>query len=259
MKLNRTGACGLVMIMLGAGMVLTGCAAGTNTPYGSASIVSEPAGAKVVATYIGDEAAAKDWQAKMAAEGVAADVVACDVSKFEDCQAMAEKIGAVDILINNAGITKDGTFRKMSADQWNAVLTVNLDSVFNVTRQFVDGMMSKGFGRIINISSINGQKGQFGQTNYSAAKAGMHGFTMALAQETAKKGVTVNSVSPGYIGTEMVMAIPEDVRNQIIAQIPVGRLGKPEEIAALVAFLASEDGAFITGANIAANGGQHMC
>ena len=217
------------------------------------------AGAKVIATYIGDEAAAKDWQAKMAADGVQADIVRCDVSSFEDCKAMAEQIGAVDILVNNAGITKDGTFRKMSADQWNAVLTVNLDSVFNVTRQFVDGMMSKGFGRIINISSINGQKGQFGQTNYSAAKAGMHGFTMALAQETAKKGVTVNSVSPGYIGTEMVMAVPEDVRNQIIAQIPVGRLGKPEEIAALVTFLASEDAAFITGANIAANGGQHMC
>lgn len=217
------------------------------------------AGAKVIATYIGDEAAAKDWQAKMAADGVQADIVRCDVSSFEDCKAMAEQIGAVDILVNNAGITKDGTFRKMSADQWNAVLTVNLDSVFNVTRQFVDGMMSKGFGRIINISSINGQKGQFGQTNYSAAKAGMHGFTMALAQETAKKGVTVNSVSPGYIGTEMVMAVPEDVRNQIIAQIPVGRLGKPEEIAALVTFLASDDAAFITGANIAANGGQHMC
>jgi acetoacetyl-CoA reductase len=167
--------------------------------------------------------------------------------------------GGVDVLVNNAGITKDGTFRKMVPDQWNAVLTVNLDSVFNVTKQFIDGMLNKSWGRVINISSINGQKGQFGQTNYSAAKAGMHGFSMALAQETAKKGITVNSISPGYIGTEMVMAIPEDVRNQIVAQIPVGRLGKPEEIAALVAFLASEDGAFITGANIAANGGQHMC
>jgi len=132
-------------------------------------------------------------------------------------------------------------------------------SVFNVTKQFVDGMLNKGWGRVINISSINGQKGQFGQTNYAAAKAGMHGFTMSLAQETAKKGITVNSISPGYIGTEMVMAIAEDVRNQIVAQIPVGRLGKPEEIAALVTFLASEDAAFITGANIAANGGQHMC
>ena len=221
------------------------------------------AGAKVVATYIGDEGQAKDWQARMASEGVEAMIVACDVSSFDDCKAMADKLnaeaGGVDILINNAGITKDATFRKMSADSWNAVLTVNLDSVFNVTKQFVDGMMTKGWGRVINISSINGQKGQFGQTNYSAAKAGMHGFTMALAQETAKKGVTVNSVSPGYIGTEMVMAVPEDVRNQIVAQIPVGRLGKPDEIAALVTFLASDDAAFITGANIAANGGQHMC
>ncbi len=220
------------------------------------------AGCKVVSTYM-DEAQANEWKQKMAAAGFDMAIVKCDVSSFEDCKAMGDKLNAdyngVDVLVNNAGITKDGTFRKMNADQWNAVLTVNLDSVFNVTRQVIEGMLNKGWGRVINISSINGQKGQFGQTNYSAAKAGMHGFTMALAQETAKKGITVNSVSPGYIGTEMVMAIPEDVRNQIIAQIPVGRLGKPEEIAALVAFLASEDAAFITGANIAANGGQHMC
>jgi acetoacetyl-CoA reductase len=220
------------------------------------------AGCKVVSTYL-DEAQANEWKNKMAAAGFDVAIVRCDVSSFEDCKAMGAKLnaefGGVDVLVNNAGITKDGTFRKMSAEQWNAVLTVNLDSVFNVTRQFIDGMLGKGWGRVINISSINGQKGQFGQTNYSAAKAGMHGFSMALAQETAKKGITVNSISPGYIGTEMVMAIPEDVRNQIVAQIPVGRLGKPEEIAALVAFLASEDAAFITGANIAANGGQHMC
>jgi acetoacetyl-CoA reductase len=220
------------------------------------------AGCKVVSTYM-DEAQANEWKQKMAAAGFDMALVKCDVSSFDDCKAMGEKVnaefGGVDILVNNAGITKDGTFRKMSADQWNAVMNVNLDSVFNVTKQFIDGMLNKSWGRVINISSINGQKGQFGQTNYSAAKAGMHGFSMSLAQETAKKGITVNSISPGYIGTEMVMAIPEDVRNQIIAQIPVGRLGKPEEIAALVAFLASEDGAFITGANIAANGGQHMC
>ncbi|MBI5329370.1 MAG: acetoacetyl-CoA reductase [Betaproteobacteria bacterium] len=219
------------------------------------------AGCKVVANYI-DEAHAQEWKAKMAAEGYDFAIVKCDVSSFDDCKAMGEKLnaefGGVDIVVNNAGITKDGTFRKMSPDQWGAVLNVNLMSVFNVTKQFVDGMMNKGWGRVINISSINGQKGQFGQTNYAAAKAGMHGFTMSLAQETAKKGVTVNSISPGYIGTEMVMAIAEDVRNQIVAQIPIGRLGKPEEIAALVAFLASEDAAFITGANIAANGGQHM-
>ena len=220
------------------------------------------AGCKVVSTYM-DEAQANEWKKKMADAGFDMAIVKCDVSSFDDCKAMGEKLNAdfvgIDVLVNNAGITKDGTFRKMVPDQWNAVLTVNLDSVFNVTKQFIDGMLNKSWGRVINISSINGQKGQFGQTNYSAAKAGMHGFTMALAQETAKKGITVNSISPGYIGTEMVMAIPEDVRNQIVAQIPVGRLGKPEEIAALVAFLASEDGAFITGANIAANGGQHMC
>lgn len=220
------------------------------------------AGCKVVSTYL-DEAQAKEWQAKMSAAGHDMALVKCDVSNFDDCRAMGEQLaadfGGVDVLVNNAGITQDGTFRKMGPEQWNVVLNVNLVSVFNVTKQFIDGMLNKGWGRVINISSINGQKGQFGQSNYAAAKAGMHGFTMSLAQETAKKGLTVNSISPGYIGTEMVMAIPEDVRNQIVAQIPVGRLGKPEEIAALVAFLASEDGAFITGANIAANGGQHMC
>ncbi len=219
------------------------------------------AGCKVVAAYVHEEQALA-WQKKMAADGFDMAIIKCDVSSFDDCKAMGERLNAdfsgVDIVVNNAGITKDGTFRKMAPDQWNAVLNVNLLSVFNVTRQFIDGMLSKNWGRVINISSINGQKGQFGQTNYAAAKAGMHGFTMSLAQETAKKGITVNSISPGYIGTEMVMAIPEDVRNQIVAQIPVGRLGKPQEIAALVAFLASEDAAFITGANIAANGGQHM-
>jgi acetoacetyl-CoA reductase len=220
------------------------------------------AGCKVVSTYM-DEAQANDWKTKMAAAGFEMAIVKCDVSNFDDCKAMGDKLnadfGGVDVLVNNAGITKDGTFRKMGPDQWNAVLDVNLVSVFNVTKQVIDGMLNKGWGRVINISSINGQKGQFGQTNYAAAKAGMHGFSMSLAQETAKKGITVNSISPGYIGTEMVMAIPEEVRNQIVAQIPIGRLGKPEEIAALVTFLASEDGAFITGANIAANGGQHMC
>jgi acetoacetyl-CoA reductase len=219
------------------------------------------AGCRVVAAYVHEEQAGA-WQKKMADQGFDMATVKCDVSSFDDCKAMGDRLiaeyGGVDIVVNNAGITKDGTFRKMGPDQWNAVLDVNLVSVFNVTRQFLDGMLNKGWGRVINISSINGQKGQFGQTNYAAAKAGMHGFTMSLAQETARKGITVNSVSPGYIGTEMVMAIPEEVRNQIVAQIPVGRLGKPGEIAALVAFLASEDAAFITGANIAANGGQHM-
>jgi acetoacetyl-CoA reductase len=146
----------------------------------------------------------------------------------------------------------------MTLDQWSAVMKTNLDSLFNVTHQFLSSMADRGYGRVINISSVNGQKGQFGQANYSAAKAGVHGFTMAIAQEVARKGVTVNTLSPGYIGTDMVMAIAEDVRNKIIAQIPVGRLGKPEEMAAIVAFLASDDAAFITGANISANGGQFI-
>jgi acetoacetyl-CoA reductase len=146
----------------------------------------------------------------------------------------------------------------MDKGQWDAVLNVNLDSVFNTTRNVIDGMLERGFGRVINISSINAQKGQFGQTNYSAAKAGMHGFTKALAQEVAKKGITVNTVSPGYIATEMVMEVKEEIRNQIIAQIPVGRLGKPEEIAALISYLVSDDASFVTGADISINGGQHM-
>ncbi|QEL55392.1 acetoacetyl-CoA reductase [Chromobacterium paludis] len=186
----------------------------------------------------------------------------CDVTDFAACQEMAARIakdlGPVSILVNNAGITRDASFKKQTKDDWDAVIRTNLDSVFNMTKPVLDAMLEAGFGRIVNISSINGQKGQFGQTNYSAAKAGMHGFTMALAQEVAKKGVTVNTISPGYIATEMVMAVPEDVRSKIIAQIPVGRLGKPEEIAALVGFLSSEHAGFITGSNIAMNGGQHM-
>jgi len=164
----------------------------------------------------------------------------------------------MDILVNNAGITRDATFRKLSKENWDAVLRVNLDSMYNVTKVFIDGMLERGWGRIINISSINGSKGQFGQTNYSAAKAGIHGFTKALAQEVARKGITVNTISPGYLATQMVMAVPEDVRNQIIAGIPVGRLGEPDEIAALLAFIASEQAGFMTGSNVAMNGGQHM-
>ncbi|OWY40510.1 beta-ketoacyl-ACP reductase [Xenophilus sp. AP218F] len=186
----------------------------------------------------------------------------CDVTDTAACREMVAKIardiGPVGILVNNAGITRDGTFKKQTKEDWDAVIRTNLDSVFNMTKPVLDGMLEAGFGRIVNISSINGQKGQFGQVNYSAAKAGMHGFTMALAQEVARKGITVNTISPGYIATEMVMAVPEDVRNKIIAQIPVGRLGKPEEIAALVNFLCSDQAGFITGANVAMNGGQHM-
>ncbi len=218
-------------------------------------------GARVVSTYLGENKAI-EMQAQMKEQGCNIAIYPCDVSDFDQCQALAasvqKDIGPVDILVNNAGITRDTTMKKMTAEQWQAVINNNLNSVFNVTRAFIESMLERQTGRVVNISSINGQKGQFGQANYSAAKAGIHGFTMALAQEVARKGVTVNTVSPGYIATEMVMAVPEDVRNQIIAQIPVGRLGKPEEIAALIGFLASEDAAFITGANLAANGGQHM-
>jgi len=166
--------------------------------------------------------------------------------------------GPVDVLVNNAGITRDGMFRKMSKADWDAVMNTNLDSMFNVTKQVIEDMLDKGWGRIINISSVNGEKGQFGQTNYSAAKAGMHGFTMALAQEVAAKGVTVNTVSPGYIGTDMVKAIRPDVLEKIVATIPIKRLGTPEEIAAIVAWLAGEDSGFTTGADFSCNGGLHM-
>lgn len=186
-----------------------------------------------------------------------------DVSSFDSCQACVEQIhkdvGPIDILINNAGITRDMTFRKMSKVDWDAVMDTNLDSVFNMTKPVCDGMVERGWGRIINVSSVNGSKGAFGQTNYAAAKAGMHGFTKALALEVARKGVTVNTISPGYIGTKMVTAIPKEVLDtKIIPQIPVGRLGKPEEVAGLIIYLCSEEAAFVTGANIAINGGQHM-
>lgn len=185
-----------------------------------------------------------------------------DVSDFEACGALVKDIeaqhGSLDILVNAAGITRDGTLRKMDKAQWDAVLGVNLDGVFNLCRPAVEGMATRGFGRIVNISSVNGQTGQFGQTNYAAAKAGMHGFTMSLAREVARKGVTVNSVSPGYCATAMVMALPEDIRAGIVANVPVGRLGEPEEIARTVSFLAADDAGFITGANIPVNGGLFM-
>jgi acetoacetyl-CoA reductase len=168
------------------------------------------------------------------------------------------EVGPIDILVNNAGITRDGVFRKMSKDDWDAVMSTNLDSLFNVTRQVIDGMIERGWGRIISISSVNGQKGQFGQTNYSTAKAGIHGFTMALALEVANKGVTVNTVSPGYIATDMVKAIKPEVLEKIVATIPVKRLGTPEEVGAMVAFLASDDAGFATGADFSMNGGLHM-
>ena len=187
----------------------------------------------------------------------------CDVADWDSCCAcirqVTSEVGPVDVLVNNAGITRDMTFKKLDRTNWDMVMHTNLDSCFNMTKQVCDGMLDRGWGRIINISSVNGQKGAFGQTNYSAAKAGMHGFTKALSLEVARKGVTVNTISPGYIGTKMVMAIPQEVlESKIIPQIPMGRLGKPEEVAGLVAYLASEEAAFVTGANIAINGGQHM-
>ncbi|MCG3202793.1 MAG: Acetoacetyl-CoA reductase [Gammaproteobacteria bacterium] len=216
-------------------------------------------GARVATNYRSDQKL-KHWQEQNKGQSFFAHK--CDVTDFNACKdfvaAVEKELGPVDILVNNAGITMDTTLRKMTWEQWNTVLNTNLDSVFNMSRQVVQGMTDRGFGRIINISSINGQKGQIGQCNYSAAKAGMHGFTMALAQEVARKGVTVNTLSPGYIATEMVMAVPEDIRKQIIAQIPVGRLGTVEDVAFVVDFLAAPEAGFITGADIAANGGQHM-
>jgi len=220
-------------------------------------------GYKVVTTYSPGNTKAPEWLDAMNKQGYGFRAYPCDVSDFESATACAHKVGAevglIDVLVNNAGITRDMTFKKMDKVNWDAVMSTNLDSCFNMTKQVCDGMVDRGWGRIINISSVNGQKGAFGQTNYSAAKAGMHGFTKALALEVARKGVTVNTISPGYIGTKMVMAIPKDVLDsKIIPQIPMGRLGKPEEVAGLVAYLASDEAAFLTGANISINGGQHM-
>ncbi|MCC7081380.1 MAG: acetoacetyl-CoA reductase [Burkholderiales bacterium] len=179
-------------------------------------------------------------------------------STVEAFKVIKAEHGTVDVLVNNAGITRDGLFRKMTRSDWDAVVNTNLNSLFNVTKQVIDDMLDRGWGRIINISSVNGQKGQFGQTNYSTAKAGIHGFTMALAQEVATKGVTVNTVSPGYIGTEMVRAIRPDVLEKIVGTIPVKRLGGPDEIASIVAWIASEESGFATGADFSLNGGLHM-
>ncbi|MGF1650138.1 MAG: beta-ketoacyl-ACP reductase [Hyphomicrobiaceae bacterium] len=215
-------------------------------------------GYRVAANYAGNDEAAQKFQTET---GIP--VYKFDVGDFEACKsAMAQiekDLGPVDVLVNNAGITRDGVFHRMTPDQWYAVINTNLNSLFNVSRQVIEGMRNRGFGRIINISSINGQKGQFGQTNYSASKAGDIGFTKALAQENAAKGVTVNVICPGYIGTEMVRAIdPAVLEKNIIPQIPVGRLGEPEEIARCVVFLASDEAGFITGSTLAANGGQYM-
>lgn len=215
-----------------------------------------------VATNYRDESRAKEWQKVQKAAGFDFTIVPGDVADPDAAAAMVKQIeselGPIDILINNAGITRDTTFHKMSALQWQEVVNTNLNSCFNVTRAVIEGMRARKWGRIIQISSINGQKGQYGQANYAAAKAGMHGFTISLAQESAKFGITVNTVSPGYVGTDMVMAVPEEVRAKIVAQIPVGRLGAPDEIAYAVGFFVADEAAWVTGANLSINGGHYM-
>ncbi|GAB3385594.1 acetoacetyl-CoA reductase [Lysobacter fragariae] len=227
------------------------------------SIVKRLAGmGHKVATNYRNEEKAKAWQEQMRAQGIDVVLARGDVSTAEDAEAMVRdverQLGPVDILVNNAGITRDTTFHRMTPQQWNDVINTNLNSCFNVTRPVIEGMRERKWGRVVQISSINGQKGQYGQANYAAAKAGMHGFTISLAQENAKFGVTVNTVCPGYIGTDMVMAVPEEVRNKIITQIPTGRLGTPEEIAYAVSFFIPDEAGWITGANLSANGGQYM-
>ena len=202
------------------------------------------------------------WLSDMRAQGFEVHASVGNVADWDSTVAAFEKvraeIGGVDILVNNAGITRDGTFLKMGRDAWDAVINTNLNSLFNVTKQVINGMVERSWGRIINISSINGQRGQYGQTNYSTAKAGIHGFSMALAQEVASRGVTVNTVSPGYIGTDMVRAVKPEVLEKIVASIPVKRLGEPAEIASIVSWLASDGSAFATGADFSLNGGLHM-
>ncbi len=221
------------------------------------------AGYRVVVTYSPSNTKFRSWLEEMKGRGYSFGAFPIDVVDYDDCArktaTIQAEVGAVDILVNNAGITRDMTFKKMSKGDWDAVMRTNLDSCFNMTKQVMDGMLDRGWGRVINVSSVNGQKGAFGQTNYSAAKAGIHGFTKALALEVARKGVTVNTISPGYIGTKMVTAIPKEILDtKILPQIPIGRLGKPDEVAGLIIYLCSEEAAFVTGANISINGGQHM-
>ncbi len=231
---------------------------GTRGIGGAISRALREAGVTVAANYAGNDEAASTFKSET---GIP--TFKWDVGDFDACaegvKQVEAEIGPIDILVNNAGITRDGFFHKMTQQQWRAVLTTNLDSLFNMTRPVIDGMRSRSWGRVIVISSINGQKGQMGQVNYSAAKAGDIGFVKALAQESANKGITVNAICPGYIGTEMVQAIaPEVLKSKILPQIPVGRLGLPEEIGKAVAYLASDDAAFVTGSTLSINGGQHM-
>ena len=221
-------------------------------------------GFRVAATYSPSNRSPQAWLAAQRDEGFRFSAYKVDVSDYADTEWMMQKVlaelGRLDVLVNNAGVICDRSLRKMSADEWHKVLRTNLDSVFNVSKQAIDPMLERGWGRIINISSVNAQSGAFGQANYAAAKAGMHGFTKALALEVARRGITVNTVSPGYLRTKMIAAIPDEVmETSILPSIPLGRLGEVEEIAGLVNYLASESAGFITGANIAINGGQHMC
>lgn len=219
-------------------------------------------GNKVVANCLPGYEKKNEWLQTMRGEGYDVYAAEGNVEEYESCAEMfynlRSVVGPVDVLVNNAGITRDGVFRRMTPGDWYAVINTNLNSVFNVTRQVIDGMMERGWGRVVNISSVNALKGQFGQTNYSAAKAGMHGFSKALAQEVVKKGVTVNTLSPGYVNTDMVRAIKPEILQNIIASIPMGRLAEPEEIAGLISYLCSEEAGYITGANISINGGLHM-
>ena len=221
------------------------------------SIALRDAGYTVAANYGGNDEAAKAFK-----DETGIPVYKFDVGDFQavtdGIQKIEAELGPVDVLVNNAGITWDGTLHKMKAEQWEKVIHVNLNSVFNCTRNVLDGMRKRGFGRIVNISSINGQKGQYGQANYAAAKAGILGFTKSVAQENAAKGITVNAIAPGYIGTDMVRKVPQEVLDKIVAQVPVGRLGEPEEIARCVTFLAADEAGFITGSTLTANGGQYL-
>ena len=221
------------------------------------SLALKGAGYTVVATYAGNDEAAKKFS-----ESTGIPTYKFDVGSFDECQQAIGKIesevGPIEVLVNNAGITRDGTMHKMTFEQWDAVIQTNLTSCFNMCRGVIDGMRERGFGRIVNIGSINGQAGQYGQVNYAAAKSGIHGFTKALAQEGAAKGITVNAIAPGDIATEMVRAVPPAVLEKIIAKIPVGRLGKAEDIARTVQFLVADEAGFITGSTLSVNGGQHM-
>ncbi len=234
--------------------VVTG---GTRGIGAAISVALKAAGHKVAANYGGNDQAAAVFTDGTGIPAYKFDV--CDYKACEDgVKRIVSELGPVDVLVNNAGITRDTVLHRMTPEQWNAVIQTNLTSCFNMSRLVIEGMRERGFGRIVNIGSVNGQAGQFGQVNYSAAKSGMHGFTKALAQEGASKGITVNAIAPGYIDTEMVRAVPPNVLEKIVARIPVGRLGHAEEIARGVLFLVSDEGAFITGSTLSINGGQHM-